>query len=106
MKGLALLALLALFVLVAGCHTKTGPTGRAPGADAVFYVTSNVPTAGLFVDGHFVGPVGGLKGGVAVVPGKHRLELREDDYFSRYVELDLEKAERKRLVIELAPVLP
>jgi hypothetical protein len=74
--------------------------------DAVFYVKSNVADAGLYVDGRFIGPVGGLKGGVAVVPGKHRLELRRDDYFSRYVELDLKRAERKRLDVELAPVLP
>ena len=100
------LVLVVLLIPLGACHTKTGPTGRTTAADAVFYVKSNVPTAGLFVDGHFVGPVGGLKGGVAVVPGKHRLELRQDDYFSRYVELDLEKAERKRLEIELAPVLP
>jgi hypothetical protein len=101
-KRVALLLALA----AVGCnHHKTG-TGRVSPADAIFYVKSNVPTAGLFVDGRFVGPVGGLKGGVAVVPGKHRLEVRHDDYFARYVELDLKKAERKRLEIQLAPILP
>ena len=95
-----------LLVALAACtHEKTG-TSRVSADDAIFYVKSNVPDAGLFVDGRFVGPVGGLKGGVAVVPGKHRLEVRHDDYFARYVELDLKRAERKRLDIDLAPVLP
>jgi hypothetical protein len=95
-----------LLVALAACtHPKTG-TSRVSADDAIFYVKSNVPDAGLFVDGRFVGPVGGLKGGVAVVPGKHRLEVRHDDYFARYVELDLKRAERKRLDIDLAPVLP
>jgi hypothetical protein len=97
---------LVLIALLAGCHGKNAPVGGGGAADAVFYVKSNVPTAGLFVDGRFIGPVGGLKGGVAVVPGKHRLELRQDDYFSRYIELDMKKADRKHLEIELAPVLP
>ena len=100
------LALLGVALWLAACHTKTAATGASSSADAVFYVKSNVPTAGLFVDGRFIGPVGGLKGGVAVVPGKHRLELRQDDYFSRYIELDMKKADRKQLDVELAPVLP
>lgn len=102
---------LAIFFALAGlglaaCHNTTGPAHGVTSADAVFYVKSNVPTAGLFVDGRFIGPVGGLKGGVAVVPGKHRLELRQDDYFSRYIEVDMKKADRKHLDVELAPVLP
>ena len=32
--------------------------------------------------------------------------LRHDDYFARYVELDAKRAERRKLEIELAPVLP
>ena len=72
----------------------------------MFVVKSNVPDAAIFVDGRFIGPVGVLKGGVAVVPGHHRVELRHDDYFSRYVELDLKRADRKRLQVDLAPVLP
>jgi hypothetical protein len=32
--------------------------------------------------------------------------LRHDDYFSRYAELDLQRAEKKKLDLDLAPVLP
>jgi hypothetical protein len=99
------LAAIVLVVAAACGHNKSG-TRRVSAEDAVFYVKSNVPGANLYVDGRFLGPVGGLKGGVAVVPGKHRLEFRHDDYFSRYLELDLKRAERKRLEVELAPVLP
>jgi hypothetical protein len=95
-----------LLALATACNHQKASTSRVSAADAIFWVKSNVPSAGLYVDGRFVGPVGGLKGGVAVVPGKHRLEVRHDDYFARYVEVDLARAERKRLEIELAPVLP
>ncbi|HTL32096.1 MAG TPA: hypothetical protein VL326_03165 [Kofleriaceae bacterium] len=97
---------IALLVALAACnHTKTSPNGVGED-DAIFFVKSNVPDAGVYVDGRFIGPAGGLKGGFAVVPGKHRLELRHDDYFARYVELDAKRAERRKLEIELAPVLP
>ena len=66
----------------------------------------NVGDANVFVDGRFIGPVTVLRGGIAVEPGKHRLELRHDEYFSRYVDLDLARADRKKLLITLAPVLP
>ena len=95
----------AFVVLLAACGAKQKPSGVSA-ADAIFYVRSNVGDASLFVDGRYIGPVKVLRGGVAVVPGKHRLELRHEDYFSRYVELDLQRAERRKLVVELAPVLP
>ena len=35
-----------------------------------------------------------------------RFELRHEDYFSSYLELTLAKAERKKVSMELAPILP
>ncbi len=96
--GIAVLAL-------AACGGRQKTTGVSP-EDAIFYIRSNVSDASVFVDGRFLGPVTVLKGGIAVEPGKHRLELRHDDYFSRYIDLDLARAERKKLLITLAPVLP
>jgi hypothetical protein len=72
----------------------------------VIYLKSNVTDAQVYVDGRFVGPISILRGGIALDPGKHRVELRREDYFSRYAELDLKKAERLKLQLELAPVLP
>jgi len=74
--------------------------------DAVMYVTSNVADAQVYVDGRFIGAVSLVKAGIAVDPGKHRIELRHDDYFSRYADLDLQKSEKKKLDLDLAPVLP
>ncbi|HUJ63819.1 MAG TPA: PEGA domain-containing protein [Kofleriaceae bacterium] len=96
----------ALVVLaLAACGPRPAPNAIAPD-DAVVYVRSNVGDAQVYVDGRFVGPINVLRGGIAVDPGKHRLELRRDDYFSRYVELDLGRAERKKLQLPMAPVLP
>ncbi len=97
---------LALVLGLCACGGRQQPSSGVTADDAIFYVTSNVGDANLFVDGRFVGPVGVLKGGIAVVPGHHRVELRHEDYFSRYVELDLKRADRKRLALDLAPVLP
>jgi hypothetical protein len=96
---------LALVVALAACGATAHPGGVAK-SDAIVYLKSNVSDAQVYVDGRFVGPIGNVRGGIAVDPGRHRLELRHDDYFSRYVELDLVRAERKRLQLEMAPVLP
>ena len=98
-------AAVALTVMLAACGGRQQTSG-VTASDAIFYVRSNVGDASVYVDGRFVGPVNVLRGGIAIEPGKHRLELRHDDYFSRYVELDLQRAERRKLEITLAPVLP
>ena len=74
--------------------------------DAIVLIKSNVTDANVYVDGRYFGLVKMLRGGLAFEAGKHRLELRHEDYFSRYVELDLKRAERKKLQLDLAPVLP
>lgn len=94
-----------LAILLAGCGPKPAPGGVAAG-DAIVFVTSNVHDAQLYVDGRFVGPLDALRGGIAVEPGAHRLELRHEDYFSRYAELAVVRAERKQLALDLAAILP
>lgn len=88
-----------------GCHPNAPKHGVSPN-DAIVYLKSNVGDAQVYVDGRFVGPINILHGGIAVDPGKHRVELRHDDYFSRYAELDLHRAEKKQLDLDMAPVLP
>jgi hypothetical protein len=94
-----------LTVLLAACGPKPGPATPV-GADAVLFVKSNVSDAQIWVDGRLVGPLNVVRGGIAVDPGRHRIELRRDDYFSRYVELDLAKGVTQKLQLEMAPVLP
>jgi hypothetical protein len=69
-------------------------------------VKSNVRDAQVYIDGRFVAPLNALGGGVAVEPGLHRFELRHDDYFSSYLELQLMRAERTQVAIEMAATLP
>jgi hypothetical protein len=95
-----------LVALLAACGPKAAPNNPVGDDDAIFFLRSNVPDANVYVDGRYVGPVNVLRGGIAVAAGAHHLELRRDDYFSRYVELTLGKGERKKLLIDLAPVLP
>ena len=96
------IALLALLVACGGKTISTGVTRE----DAILSIHSNVRDAQLYVDGMFVTPLDAAGGGIAVTPGTHRFELRHDDYFSSYLELTLAKAERRKVSMELAPILP
>ena len=96
---------IALIAVLAACGPKAAPNGVTRD-EAVVQVRSNVADAQVYIDGRFVGPVNVVRAGIAMVAGKHRLELRHDDYFSRYVDLDVHRAERKKLQLQMAPVLP
>jgi hypothetical protein len=95
-----------VFAALFACHATPRGTARVAPGDAIVLVTANVADAQLYVDGKLVGPVASLRGGVAIDPGKHRVEVRADDHFSRYLELDLKKSEKKTIALELEPVLP
>jgi hypothetical protein len=90
---------------LAACGPVSGPARPGSGL-AIVYLDSNVRDAQVFVDGRFVAPLDALRAGLAVEPGVHRIELRRDDYFSGYRELSVGRAERTRVAIELAAVLP
>jgi hypothetical protein len=91
--------------LVVACGPRIGPNG-VTSDDAIVYVKSNVRDAQVYIDGRFVAPLNALGGGVAVEPGAHRLELRHEDYFSSYRELQLARAEHKKIAMEMAAILP
>lgn len=73
--------------------------------DAIIYLEAPA-TAMVWIDGLEAGTVGQLRGGIALEPGPHRLELHQDGFHPHYQDLELVIAERRRLTIELAPVLP
>ena len=87
-----------------GCHAQ--PTSGVLATDAIVSISSNVRDAEVFVDGKNVGPLIAVRGGVAVVPGVHRFELRRQDYFSAYLELTLAQSERKKVAMDMSPILP
>jgi hypothetical protein len=93
-------------VVIALAACGHAPASRISADDAIFYVKTNVADAAVYVDGHYIGTSRYVGKGIAVNPGRHRLELRHDDYFSRYVQLELKRAERKNLDLTLAPILP
>jgi len=97
--------MLVLALALSACGPKVAPNGVSA-EDAIVKLASNVRDAQVYVDGRFVAPLTALRGGVAVEPGPHRFELRHDDYFSRYLELDLKRAERKTVSLDMAPILP
>ena len=96
---------IALAFAIAGCGPKRGPNGASAG-DAILVVRSNVRDAQVYVDGRFIASLEALHGGLALEPGAHRLELRRDDYFSRYLEVSLARAEHKQVTLELSAILP
>jgi hypothetical protein len=96
---------LALALALGACGARQSPN-TVDADDAIVLIKSNVVEANVYVDGRYYGSVRMLRGGLAFEAGKHRLELRHEDYFSRYVELDLKRAERQSLELDLAPVLP
>lgn len=81
---------------------RTGPSS----SDAVVVVRTNVADAQVWVDGHLLGPLPYVRRGIALDPGHHRLELRRDDYFSRYAELDVHAGQRTELDLPMSPQLP
>lgn len=92
--------------LAVACGPRAGQTGGVTSDDAIVLVTSNVRDAQVYIDGRFIAPLNALRGGVAIEPGKHRIELRREDYFSSYLELELARAERRRVAIDMAAILP
>jgi len=98
-------ALVVVSWLALGCGPKIGVNG-VRSEDAIVYVKSNVRDAQLYMDGRFIAPLDALGGGIAVEPGTHRFELRHEDYFSSYLELQLARAERKKVAMEMAGMLP
>ena len=98
-------AALILACGLAACGSPPAP-GRVTASDAILYLQSNVRDAQVYVDGRFVAPLDALAGGVALEPGAHRFELRHEDYYSSYLELQLARAERKHVAIEMAAILP
>ena len=99
-------ALTAAALLACACGASPPRTGGVEADDAIVQLRSNVRDAHVYVDGRFVAPLDAVRAGIAVEPGFHRFELRHDDYFSSYLELELARAERRRVRMELAPVLP
>lgn len=97
--------LLLLTLLVSSCGGATVPADRAQ-RSGVFLIRGAQPSATIWVDGRFVATVAEARGGVAVAPGEHQLEVRRDGYHSFYKSVQAQAGERREIVVELAEELP
>jgi hypothetical protein len=96
----------AIAIAIAGCGHRPATPGAAAAGDAILLIEAPVADAAVWVDGRFVAVVGALRGGVALAAGRHRIELRHDDYVSRYLEVTLAAREHRHVAVDLAPSLP
>jgi hypothetical protein len=105
-RALSLAVAAALAAPLAGGCGAASPRQGSGGRDAILSLVCNVPEASVFIDGRFLAPVSLLRGGVALPPGEHRLELRHEGYLGRFLEVKLAPAERRRIDARLFPILP
>jgi hypothetical protein len=105
MRAVAL-AVAALAVCAACAHAPEPAAPATPAADdAVVKFTTNVRDADVIFDGQLKGTTARI-GGLRVEPGHHHLELRRDNYYSAYADLQLAKGEHETLRLDLMPILP
>jgi hypothetical protein len=85
-----------------------GGAGQAPATAgrAVLEIECPVRDAVLWVDGRYLAQLRDLRGGVALSPGHHQIELRHDRYHAHYADIELRRGQRLRLAIPLAEALP
>jgi hypothetical protein len=96
-KYLLLLALL-------GCaHTSPGAVPKRD--TALLRVACEPGDATIWIDGRLVAQVRDAQGGVRVIAGTHRLEVRHDRFHTRYFELALRRGEERVVDVQLVEEL-
>lgn len=97
--------LVVALALAAGCGGTTKGT-KPHSDDAIIYLKTSVSDAEVWVNGRFVARIKDLGGGLQLSPGRHRIEIRDDHYHTVYLDLKVEKRERRTIPVKLAKVLP
>lgn len=90
-----------LVLAFAACAGRSAPP--AP-ASALVEFDSNVADAEVWVDDVFHPEA--LRRGIRLRAGAHRIELRHDEFHTRYFEVTLVAGESRRLDASMAEVLP
>lgn len=99
-------SVVAVGLAASGCGGAPATSTRVDKNDAVLTIECEVRDAELWVDDRFISEIGRLRGGIALSPGDHRIELRHDDYHTHYAEITVVARERRALEISLAERLP
>jgi hypothetical protein len=98
----ALPLLLALVLALAGCSGAAPHPARSDHAVIRFHTP--VTDAELWFDGIYYAD--GLRKGVEVKPGNHRIEIRHDRYHTWYAEVRVAAGEQRTVAVDLAEILP
>ena len=82
------------------------PDGAAVASGAALEIRVMPDGASVYLDGAFVGTGGelaSLQRGLAVAPGRHRLEAMAPGFRNRIVDVDVTAGAQRRVVVELEP---
>lgn len=97
---------LLLGLALAACLACGGSQKASRSDSALLFIKIAEPEASIWVDGTFVGEVSQAKGGVALEPGTHRIEIRHDRFHTHYREVTVTAKQRMTIDVELAEELP
>ncbi len=98
------LALLACAVVSTSCGATVGSSQR--GRDGVVRFIGEPVEATIWVDGRFIAPLRYARGGVALSPGRHQIELRADAFLSEFLEIETVSGSKVDVTFALVPELP
>ncbi len=101
MRALIPALLLTMVLGLAACGGQQHPAAETT---ALIEFDSPVRDAEVWLDGTFY--PGALGRGLRVKPGPHRIEIRHDDYFTQYLEVNVTAGQHERVKVDLAEVLP
>lgn len=85
---------------------SAGSSAMRAAAGAALDLKITPANAAVYVDGQLVGTageLGRLERGLAVTPGKHRIEVAAPGRSSRSLEVDVAEGQRQQVVVELEP---
>lgn len=101
--GAAPLALaLAVAALAGSCAGAPGSAAREPSETARLVLDCDVEDAEVWIDGHYIGAIARLRGGIDLAPGPRRIEVRHERYHTFYTRIALEPHERRDVNVHLA----
>ncbi|MBP9085239.1 MAG: hypothetical protein KBG15_03935 [Kofleriaceae bacterium] len=98
------LALLAAAVATSACGATAASSHRT--ADGVVRFIGEPADVTIWVDGRFIAPLRYARGGVALAPGPHQIELRADAYLSKFLEINTQAGSKVDIAFALDPELP
>ena len=83
---------------------SAGGAGTRAVARAALDIDVTPSNAAIYIDGTLVGTgqeLGRLERGLAVAPGKHRIEVLAPGHASKTLEVEVKEGERQQIVVEL-----